>query len=98
MGHSKSDPLMPVSEVLVRAFPQGIPDHLYLAVLRVLTEEMSFRSVSKVIAETFDLDTVKVLYDSYGVQSVNKPSERAIGTVRQLLREAGYEDLPGDDP
>ena len=94
MAFSASDPLMPVSEVLARAFPKGLPDNHYPALLRVLTEEMSFRSVSRGVAETFGLDPLKVLHDSYGVQSMDVPAAGDVETVRQLLRDAGYEELP----
>jgi hypothetical protein len=96
MVFSASDPLMSVSEVLTRAFPKGLPDNHYLALLRVLTEEMSFRSVSRVVAETFGLQPLTVLHDAYGVQSMEPPAEADVDAVRQLLRDAGDEALPDE--
>lgn len=50
MNLPDSDPLKPVCELLARVFPQGVPEHLYIPLLIVLTEEMSFRVVSQAMS------------------------------------------------
>ncbi|WP_224246687.1 DUF3349 domain-containing protein [Hyalangium gracile] len=93
---SDSDPLKPVCEVLVRAFPNGVPESLYPALLSVLCEEMSFRAVARAIDVTFGIDYITVLNDAFGTQVRNIPPAAEVQTVRERLRQSGYEELPDE--
>lgn len=89
-----SDPLKPVCEVLQRAFPSGLPEPLYLSLLRVLSDQMSFRAVSRAVEVAFGTERIRVLHAVFGVQSMDVPDPKDVEIVRQKLREAGFEDLP----
>ncbi|WP_224369413.1 hypothetical protein [Hyalangium versicolor] len=90
MNLPDSDPLKPVCELLVRAFPQGVPEHLYIPLLGVLAEEMSFRAISRAIAVAFTKNYFDVLHDSFGAESEAAQLPDAVAEVRSKLSDAGY--------
>lgn len=93
---SASDPLKPVCDVLIRAFPNGVPDQLYSSLLYVLSEEMSFRAVARAIEVAFGIDYDKALNDAYGAQSTNKPSLADVQAIRVQLKRNDYDQVPDD--
>lgn len=90
---SDADPLNPVSVVLRRAFPSSVPDVFYVPLLKVLIEEMSFRSVARALELTWGCDYSRGLHDAYGAESQADVNSQDVEAVRRMLGDAGYGDL-----
>jgi hypothetical protein len=90
-----SDPLWPVREALLAAFPNGVAGREYEMLLRVLTAEMSFRAVARAIAETFGREQLQVMHDAYGVQSIDWGSAE-VQRIRERLAVSGLTIVPAD--
>jgi hypothetical protein len=73
------------------AFPEGVPEALYLPLLAVLSEHMSQRSLAKVIEAFTEKDYAYVYNDVLYVLSTEL-TELALQTqVQALLRGCGYQ-------
>ena len=73
------------------AFPQGIDEEAYLALLALLGEELSDRNLAEVIAGVFGLVYERALNDIYRARSTNIPSPDTVRRVKECLLPYGYE-------
>jgi hypothetical protein len=78
-------------QLIQSAFPQGIDDESYAALLALLGEEMSDRTLAQVVADCTGKEYAVVLNDIYGVANQTVPS-MALAEVRQRLRLNGYDN------
>ncbi len=90
-----ADPLKSLCQVLQQAFPDGVAEAKYLALLRILTEEMSFRAAARAVEVAFGVDPAVALNDAYGVQG-KAPIASELEAVRSTLNRAGDKELPDD--
>jgi len=81
--------LRPTLEVLRRAFPSGVPDSDYLALLVVLQDHLSEENLAAVVAELVDGETVVVANDAAAACSNRRPERRDVERVRALLASCG---------
>src|SRR5689334_16883250 len=73
------------------AFPEGIDEQRYWALLSILYKNMSDRSLAQVIAEYTGKDYYVVLNDVYRVGSMTDFSSEVIDSVKQKLMNCDYE-------
>jgi hypothetical protein len=82
--------------ILVRkAFPAGVPESAYQPLLALLYEGMSLRGVAQVVAYCTGKPLPVVYNDVLGAVALadaNGLDAKALGDVKQLLREHGYDD------
>jgi hypothetical protein len=74
--------------LLQRAYPTGLPNTEYLAVLRVLSPHMSQRNLAEVLSEFTRRDYAFVINDVLGIDGQNISPETET-TVREKLINAG---------
>jgi len=89
--------LREVLEQLRRAYPRGVAEDDYMALLAVLGEDMSEENVAIVVAELIDRETAVVANDVAAAQSVRVPGPAARARVRSVLESTGWHpdpDLP----
>ncbi|MBH8566292.1 DUF3349 domain-containing protein [Nostoc sp. CENA67] len=79
------------------AFPEGIDEQRYWALLSILYENMSDRSLAQVIAEYTEKDYHVVLNDVYRVGSMTNLSSEVIDSVKQKLISCDYEKWLADE-
>jgi hypothetical protein len=79
-----------VLEHLRRAYPSGVPEDDYMALLAVLGEDMSEENPAIVVAELIDGETVVVANDAAAAQSVRAPRPAARARVRSALESVGW--------
>lgn len=86
--------LRPVLEQLRRAYPRGVPEDDYMALLAVLGADMSERNLAIVVAELMDREEAVVANDAAAAQSwrVPVPADRA--RLRSELESAGWQPDP----
>jgi hypothetical protein len=82
--------LRDVLEQLRRAYPLGVPEDDYMALLAVLSEDMSEENVAIVVTELVDGEFVVVANDAAASQSVRPPSPVRKDQVRSALESAGW--------
>ena len=82
--------LREVLEVLRLAYPRGVPEDDYMALLAVLGDWMSEENLSIVIAELIDGEVAIVANDAAAAQSVRLPAPAAKARVRSALDSAGW--------
>jgi Protein of unknown function (DUF3349) len=78
-----------------RAFPEGIADETYWPLLSILGEEMSDRSVARLISYVTEREYANVLHDMLRVQSTDAPSAEEIKRVKDRLRACGVRRMVG---
>ncbi|GFE68140.1 DUF3349 domain-containing protein [Chroococcus sp. FPU101] len=88
--------IIPVStyQLLQCAFPKGIEDQEYFPLLSILYEQMSDRSLARVIAEFTEKEYHSVLNDLYQVGSAETffpVVEEVLDSVKQKLIYCDYE-------
>ncbi len=88
--------LLSTCNLIQRAFADGIDSESYLALLKLLADDMSDRCLAQVIAEYTGKDYYVILNDIYGVQS-NYSASQAITKVTERLITFGYEDWLKED-
>ena len=89
--------LREVLEQLRRAYPGGVPEDDYMALLAVLADDMSEENVAIVVAELIDGEIVVVANDAAAAKSVRVPAPAVRARVRSALESAGWHpvlDLP----
>ncbi|QSJ15871.1 DUF3349 domain-containing protein [Nostoc sp. UHCC 0702] len=79
------------------AFPQGIDEQTYWALLSILYKNMSDRSLAQVIAEYTGKDYHVILNDIYRVGSMTTFSSEVIDSVKQKLISCDYEKWLADE-
>ncbi|OUL33414.1 DUF3349 domain-containing protein [Nostoc sp. 106C] len=86
--------LVSTYHLLECAFPQGIAEQEYIPLLSILCENMSNRSLARVIAEFTGKEYYAVLNDVFRVGALNIfPSEveEVLNSVKQKLIHCDYE-------
>jgi hypothetical protein len=87
------DYLLDTYNMLRCAYPDGVPDEDYNALLAVLHEEMSFRTESDVLSALTRKDWGRVYNDISGyaaIGSVNTPTDEDLERVKGKLASCGY--------
>lgn len=82
--------LRATADMIRAAYPVGVPDSAYRPLLRLLSEEMSFRAVAEVVSRVTGKPYPVVYNDvlaaaSSGNNDVNE-------AVREVLRQHGYDE------
>ncbi|EZP38662.1 Protein of unknown function [Janthinobacterium lividum] len=97
---SMPDTLPPTLSGAVRmlrsAYPAGIPDSAYFAVLALLYEHFSDRNLAELMAAVMGKDAAVVLNDIYACAS-SKPAPSAIAASRNLLEQHGLQAVCAED-
>lgn len=78
------------ARMLRKAYPGGIPETAYVAVLVLLYEHFSDRNLTELLAAVMDKDAARILNDIYACAS-NKPEPSVIETARQRLERYGLQ-------
>ena len=86
------DHLASTHRMLLAAYPKGLPDTDYFAVISLLYPHMSDRCLAEVIAITFGREYIEVWNDTGKVVTTNIPATDTIEQVRLRLQHAGYDD------
>ena len=88
-GVNFTEPLASLLDDLRRAYPDGVPDDEYMALLAVLGKEISERNLGQVVAELVDSESVVVANDAAAALSTRRPGPAAEERVRSRLAGAG---------
>lgn len=81
-----------VVDILARAFPDGVGESQYRPLLAVLREGLSEENLGIVVAEFSGVDPHIAVHDAVAVTTGEKPSERDVRQVRELLLRNGWSD------
>lgn len=84
------------ARMLRSAYPSGMPDTAYFAVLALLYEHFSDRHLSELMAAVTGKDAALVLNDIYACAS-SKPAPSAIAAARNLLVRHGLQAVCAED-
>jgi hypothetical protein len=97
---SLPDTLPPIlsgaARMLRSAYPSGMPDTAYVAVLALLYEHFSDRHLTELMAAFTHKDAATVLNDIYACAS-SKPEPSAIAAARDLLAQHGLQAVCAED-
>ena len=85
-----NEALREVLDQLRRAYPRGVPQNDYMALLAVLGNDMSEENVAIVVAELIDGEIPVVANDAAAALSVQTPEQARRARVRALLESAGW--------
>jgi hypothetical protein len=88
------DELLDSYDVLARAYPEGVPDSDYWALLAVLDEDFSNRQLAALVAAFTGRHPIDVDNDHAAAMSIRKPDPKRVVVVQQRLRVAGYSPTP----
>jgi hypothetical protein len=83
-------PVVEMLEVLRRAFPDGITDSEYMALLASLYDEVAEENLGLTVSELTGIDPVVVDNDAAAAVTTKKPHPKEVERVRQMLVEAGW--------
>jgi Protein of unknown function (DUF3349) len=78
-------------QLIQNAFPQGIDDESYAALLALLGEEMSDRTLAQVVADCTGKEYAVVLNDIYSVANQTAPNSM-LAEVKRRLQRHGYDN------
>ena len=78
--------------MLHAAYPAGLPDSDYFAVITLLHAYMSDRNLAEAIALTFGREYIAVWNDTGRVVTTDAPGAETLERVRTRLVQAGYDD------
>ena len=78
--------------MLHAAYPAGLPDSDYLAIIALLYAHMSDRNLAETIALTFGREYIVVWNDTGRVATTDAPNAETLERVRTRLMQAGYDD------
>lgn len=81
--------LQPMLTLLQRAFPTGVPERDYPALLVVLQGLLSEENLAAVVAELVDSERVVVANDAAAASSIRRPKREDVERVRALLEANG---------
>ncbi|NHQ88867.1 DUF3349 domain-containing protein [Janthinobacterium lividum] len=84
------------ARMLRSAYPAGIPDSAYFAVLALLYEHFSDRNLAELMAAVTHKDTATVLNDIYACAS-SKPAQSTVAAARNLLTQHGLQAVCAED-
>jgi hypothetical protein len=83
----------PTYEMLKRAYPNGVPDDEYLALVAIMNKSMSFRNTAHYVATVSERDWGLVYNDVLGIGSADRrPALEDVARVQAKLDKAGYAD------
>jgi hypothetical protein len=90
--------LLPLLGVLRRAYPHGVPDRDYLALLQVLQFTLSERSLSVLVAALTGKDPATVTDDSakQSARTGRGPGIMRTGRVKDRLERLGWDEVIAD--
>lgn len=83
--------LVPILEMLRRAYPDGVPRDDYFPLLVALRDDLSDENLAAVVAELLDDEIVVVDNDSAAAVSIHRPSPRDVTRVREQLLRSGWD-------
>jgi hypothetical protein len=89
------DYLCSVLAALQEAFPAGVPQHDYPALLMVLRDLLSEENLAAVVTELTDSERVVVANDAAAASSIRRPKREDVDRVRAVL-EASW--LRSEEP
>ena len=81
--------LQPVLALLQRAFPTGVPQRDYPALLVVLQDLLSEENLAAVVAELINSERVVVSNDAAAASSIRRPKREDVEHIRALLEANG---------
>jgi hypothetical protein len=87
------DELQPSLVVLRAAYPNGVPEHDYMALLAVLHDRYSNRQLASLVAAATGREAVIVDNDHALAVSVERPADKKTEAVKRRLFAAGYGEL-----
>ena len=90
MPYTLPPTLSGAARMLRNAYPGGIPEPAYWAILSLLYEYFSDRNLAELMAAVTGKDTPIVLNDIYACAS-SKPAAPAIAAARELLTRYGLQ-------
>jgi hypothetical protein len=79
------------------AFPHGMTDEQYKAVLHFLHPHMSFRTLAKVLSIVTEYDYYYVLNDAMGYEAKPLVDSAILNSVGNKLRACGYNEWANED-
>ena len=82
--------------MLRSAYPGGMPDTAYFAVLALLYEQFSDRNLSELMAAVTGKDAATVLNDVYACAS-SRPEASAIAAARRQLERHGLQAVCAEE-
>jgi hypothetical protein len=85
-----NEALWGILDQLRRAYPRGVPQDDYMALLAVLGDDMSEENVAIVVAEVIDGEIAVVANDAAAALSVRAPGPAGKARVEALLESAGW--------
>ena len=77
--------------LLTRAYPDGVPDADYFAVLALLYEHLSNRNLAEVVSLAFRRDRGIAYNDVAQCVSTDRPAPEALSRVQTRLQSVGFE-------
>ena len=84
------------ARMLHSAYPGGIPETAYVAVLVLLYEYFSDRNLTELMAAVTGKDAAQILNDIYACAG-SKPEPSAIDAARQRLERYGLQAVCAED-
>ena len=84
------------ARMLRSAYPGGVPDTAYFAVLALLYEHFSDRNLTELMAAVTGKDAAQILNDIYACAG-SKPEPSAIDAARQRLERYGLQAVCAED-
>jgi len=84
--------------MLLRAFPKGVPEEDYLALVALLYDEMSHRALATVLSHLFETTEYHRVLNDIGFASRLSPQSDPVLRVRGKLVAAGYEEWLKEEP
>ena len=90
---SAADALREALEVLRRAYPHGVPEDGYMALLTVPGGWLSEENLAIVVAELIDGEVAVVANDAAAAQLVRLPTPEVNGCGQHLTPWAGHRTL-----
>ncbi len=83
--------------LLTRAYPNGVPDADYFAVLALLYEHFSNRNLTEVVSLTFQRDPGVTYNDVLRCVTTDRPAPETLSRVQAHLQAAGFEAWSHDE-
>jgi hypothetical protein len=87
------DSLVPSLDVLRRAFPSGISEDEYHALLAAMDGDYSDESLALVVAAATGREPVVVDNDHAAAVTTARPAAADVRRIREQLSSAGYDEL-----
>ena len=83
--------------MLQSAYPAGLPEADYFALLVLLSEQMCEENLAAVVALAFSREQLVVGNDAAKAVTTHEPNAKDLDRVRSRLRLAGYDDWIHED-